>query len=171
LRRFVSMADMIAKILSALSACAAIAMTTFVVLASTMRYVVESPFDFTEELVGLLFTAMIFIGLPVCIFRNTNISVTIIPDLMPPKMRRAADIAAQLLLILFCIWFGYLSFDYMRSMIELGGRTTGSRLLLWPWTALMPISCMLTAAAAAIRIIIPVAPSDPAHEPTVGGQI
>jgi TRAP-type C4-dicarboxylate transport system permease small subunit len=81
--------------------------------------------------------------------------VTIVTDLLPAGLRRIADIAALILMIIFFLWFAYLSFDYAKSLYQLGGRTTGSRLLLWPWAALMPVSCMLAAIAAAIRIVVP----------------
>jgi TRAP-type C4-dicarboxylate transport system permease small subunit len=149
------LADSLTSGVAILSAVAAILMTVFVVLASTMRYAVGDPFSFTEELVGLLFTAMIFVGLPVCVYRQSNISVTIVTDLLPAGLRRIADIAALILMIIFFLWFAYLSFDYAKSLYQLGGRTTGSRLLLWPWAALMPVSCMLAAIAAAIRIVVP----------------
>ena len=73
-------------------------MSLFVVLSSVMRYVVGAPFAFTEELVGLLFTAMIFAGMPVCTLRRTHISVTIIPDLLSDGSRRIVDRVAYAIL-------------------------------------------------------------------------
>ena len=155
MRSILRLADNLTSAVAILSAIAAMFMTAFVVLASTMRYAIGDPFSFTEELVGLLFTAMIFVGLPVCVYRQSNISVTIVTDMLPAGLRRVADIGALVLMIIFFLWFAYLSFDYAKSLYLLSGRTTGSRLLLWPWAALMPVSCVLAAFAAAIRIVVP----------------
>jgi len=153
LKRIVKVADGLASILTILSAIPAILMSAFVVLATVMRYFWGAPFSFTEELVGLLFTAMVFIGLPACIYRKRNISVTLLVDAYPPAIRRLAHMASMLLIILFLGCFGFLSLDYAISLFELDGRTTGSRLLLWPWVVLMPLSCFFAILAAILRII------------------
>ncbi len=80
-----------ANLLAQVTACLAVVMSGFVALSAIMRYLAGSPFSFTEELVGLLFTAMIFAGIPVCTLRHSHISVTIVPDLMPEWGRRLVD--------------------------------------------------------------------------------
>lgn len=152
MKQIIKVADGLAWLLTILSAIPAILMTAFVVLATVMRYFWGSPFSFTEELVGLLFTAMVFSGLPACIYRERNISVTLLVDKYPPVVRHFAHIASMLLIISFLGWFGFLSLEYAVSMFELDGRTTGSRILLWPWVALMPLSCLFATLAAILRI-------------------
>lgn len=152
-------ADRIAWVLSAAAALIAMAMALFVVLASAMRYLVGAPFAFTEEIVGLLFIALIFLGFPACTLRQKHIRVTILPDLMPPRLRSLVDRIANALLVVFCVWFGYLTLDYMNTAIALDARSAGSRLLLWPWTAILPLSCALAGLAGLIRVIVPAMPS------------
>lgn len=156
-------ADRLAGVMLVLSTITAILMTLFVVLASVMRYGLGSPFAFTEELVGLLFTTMIFLGVPICTLRNSHIAVTILPDMMRPRMRGIADRLASVLVVVFCVWFGYLSFGYMQTAIELDARSAGSRLLLWPWTAILPLSCLFAGIAALLRVAVHVPAKDPAH--------
>ncbi|WP_205041982.1 TRAP transporter small permease [Rhodoligotrophos defluvii] len=153
--RVVHWADRVASLLSAAAALVAMAMAVFVVLASTMRYLVGAPFAFTEEIVGLLFITMIFVGFPACTLREKHIRVTILPDLLPPPLRSLMDRVANGLLVVFCVWFGYLTLDYMNTAIALETRSAGSRLLLWPWTAVLPISCALAGLAGLIRMIVP----------------
>ncbi len=148
-------ADRAAGIFAGIAALLAILMAGFVMLASIMRYLVGAPFAFTEELVGLLFTAMIFIGLPVCTMRRTHICVTIVPDLLKGQGRRWIDRIAYALVLLFCIWFGQLTLEYLQTTVALDARSAGSRLILWPWTAVLPASCLLSGVAAALRIIEP----------------
>ncbi|ESR27470.1 TRAP transporter small permease [Lutibaculum baratangense] len=147
--------DRLAGLLAGTAAILAIAMSLFVVLSSIMRYFVGAPFAFTEELVGLLFTAMIFAGLPVCTLRRRHISVTIVPDLMPEAMRRFIDRVAYAIVAVFCVWFGILTWEYLQITIALDARSAGSRLLLWPWTAVLPLSCLLSGLAALLRMVAP----------------
>ncbi|MCF3933257.1 TRAP transporter small permease subunit [Acuticoccus sp. M5D2P5] len=148
-------ADRLAAIFAGLAAILAILMAGFVMLSAIMRYLVGSPFAFTEELVGLLFTAMIFVGLPVCTMRRAHISVTIVPDLLKGAARRNLDRIAYALILVFCIWFGTLTLEYLETTLALDARSAGSRLILWPWTAVLPVSCLLSGLAAALRIIEP----------------
>lgn len=155
MRTLVQWADRIAWGLSAAAAVVAIMMALFVVLSSTMRYLVGAPFAFTEEIVGLLFIALIFLGFPACTLRQKHIRVTIVPDLLPPRLRSLVDRVANVLLVVFCAWYGYLTLDYMNIAIALEARSAGSRLLLWPWTAVLPFSCLLAGLAGLIRVIVP----------------
>ncbi|MBC6718609.1 TRAP transporter small permease subunit [Aurantimonas sp. DM33-3] len=145
----------LASMLASIAAILAISMSIFVVLASVMRYLVGSPFAFTEELVGLLFTAMIFAGIPVATLRRSHIAVTIVPDLLGPVARRFIDRSAYAILAVFCLWFGMLTWDYLQITLALDARSAGSRLVLWPWTAVLPLSCFLSGLAALLRILVP----------------
>ncbi len=109
--------DGAASVLAGLAALLAVIMSVFVVLSSVMRYLVGAPFAFTEELVGLLFTAMIFAGLPVCTLRRSHICVTIVPDLLGGASRRFVDRVAYALLFGFCVWFGVLTLEYLQTTL------------------------------------------------------
>ena len=52
------------RIIVHIGTVAALLLTGLVVLSSIMRYLLGSPFHFTEELVGLLFMAMVFLTVP-----------------------------------------------------------------------------------------------------------
>ena len=147
--------DRVATLLAQIAAGLAVAMSGFVALSAIMRYVLGSPFSFTEELVGLIFTAMVFAGIPIATLRRTHISVTIIPDLLPEWAQRLLDRVAHAVILLFCLWFGKLTWNYLQLTIALNARSSGVQLILWPWTAVLPLSCLLSAMAAAIRIAVP----------------
>lgn len=152
---FLRWSDRVANLLAQVAASLAVAMSGFVALSAIMRYLLGSPFSFTEELVGLIFTAMIFAGIPVCTLRRSHISVTIVPDLLPKWGQRLLDRIAHAVIFLFCVWFGILTWDYLQLTVALNARTSGVQLILWPWTAVLPLSCFLSAIAAAIRIAVP----------------
>lgn len=152
---FLRWSDRIGNLLAQIAAGLAVAMSGFVALSAIMRYLLGSPFSFTEELVGLIFTAMLFTGIPACTLRHSHISVTIIPDLLPEWGQRLLDRIAHAVIFLFCVWFGMLTWDYMQLTRTLNARTSGVQMILWPWTAVLPLSCFLSAIATAIRIAVP----------------
>lgn len=148
-------ANRLATILAYLAAGLAVTMFAFVTLSSLMRYIIGSPFSFTEELVGLLFTAMIFAGIPVITLRQKHICVTIVPDLLSSRGKDFMLRVSHLLILVFCVWFGKLTWDYLQITVSLDARSAGSRLVLWPWTAVLPLSCALSGLAALFRVIGP----------------
>lgn len=147
--------DRLMTVIAGMGAVLAMTMALFVVLSSVMRYLFGSPFAFTEELVGLIFISIIFAGLPVCTLRQTHIAVTIVPDLLPERAKMLMNRVAYALVFLFCVWYGLLTLDYLKTTVVLDARSAGSRLALWPWTAVLPASCLLSALAALIRIVVP----------------
>lgn len=160
-------ADQLAAVLSSLSAILAAMIAGFILLATFMRYLVGAPLPFTEELVGLLFTAMVFAGLPAITLRGRHISVTLVADRLPLAARQLMRRAASGGTLVFCLWFGWLSWDYLMLAVSFGARTEATRLLIWPWAAVMPLSCALAAVAAALRIIVPIGHDPHSEEGTI----
>jgi TRAP-type C4-dicarboxylate transport system permease small subunit len=122
-----------------------IVLTIFVALSAVMRYVVGAPFPFTEELVGLLFSALVFLALPYVTLRRQHIQVTILTDCFPAGMRRGCDIAARLLIVLFAAWFGSYAWDFALTSYQLGSRSDMAGIPLWPWMGLIVLACLLMA--------------------------
>lgn len=126
-------------------------MCVFIILSSTMRYVVGSPFRFTEELVGLLFSAMVFILLPVGEIENRHIRVTVVTDLYSPFWRRFSELLSSVAIIVFAVLFSLISFDFTAMSHQLGASSEMGGMLLYPWMALMPLSSALLGIAVVIR--------------------
>ncbi|MEO8134296.1 MAG: TRAP transporter small permease subunit [Betaproteobacteria bacterium] len=126
---------------------ASIALTALVALSAIMRYLIGSPFAFTEELVGLLFVAMVFPSLPYCTMRRSHIAVTLVTERLPARARFAAAVVADLLTLLFCGWFGVFAWGFVATTWRVKSRTDFGGILLWPWMAMMLVSCALIAAA------------------------
>lgn len=141
----------VSHMLTYISATAGTFMCVFIILSSTMRYVVGSPFRFTEELVGLLFSAMVFVLLPVGEIENRHIRVTVVTDLYSPFWRRFSELLSSVAVIVFAIVFSLISFDFTAMSYELGASSEMSAMLLYPWMALMPLSSALLGIAVVIR--------------------
>jgi TRAP-type C4-dicarboxylate transport system permease small subunit len=138
--------------LLALATTAGVILTVFVALSAVMRYVVGSPFAFTEELVGLLFSVLVFLSLPYVTLQRKHIEVTIVTDHYRARLRRFTDIAAHLLVVLFFIWFGKYAFDFALFSFELNSRTDLSGISLWPWMSAMVVASVLSGIGAAVHI-------------------
>ena len=116
-----------------------------------MRHIAGAPFRFTEELVGLLVTAAFFLALPLVSLNADHVRVRLFVASLPPSAARWAQIAAGVFGVAFCVWFVVLCMPWFEFAFDRQIRTEVARLLLYPWTALMPLSLALTAVAFAIR--------------------
>ena len=112
----------------------------FVATSAIMRYVIGAPFRFTEELVGLLFVATVFLTLPLCFVLNRNICMSLIIDRLPASVRRITEFFGFLACLAFVWLFGAASLEFALQSLNLESRSDMSELLLWPWMLVMPIS-------------------------------
>ncbi|MEP7207309.1 MAG: TRAP transporter small permease [Casimicrobiaceae bacterium] len=122
-------------------------LTGLVVLSAAMRYVVGSPFAFTEEIVGLLFAAMVFLSFPSCTIHRRHIEVTLISERLPPGARRVARTAGNVLILLFCAWYGTYAWEFASVSWRLHSKSDVGGIVLWPWMGTMVLSCFLIAVA------------------------
>jgi len=146
-----TLAKGIAAFLLRLSTCFGIVLTLFVALSAVMRYVVGAPLPFTEELVGLFFSALIFLALPYVTLHRQHIEVTLLTDRFPPALRRWTDRVANGLVILFAVWFGTYAFDFVLVSYQVQARTDIAGIVLWPWMALIVLACVLMAGFTLVR--------------------
>jgi TRAP-type C4-dicarboxylate transport system permease small subunit len=144
----------ISRALLAVSAAACAGILGLVVAAVVMRYAVAAPFRFTEELAGLLLSALAFLALPFAMAGNANIRVTLLTDRLPPIGRRIAWVLGQLIMVAFCTIFAWESYGLAEFTWRLSLMSEQARLPLGPWVALAPAGLALTgliAAWAALR--------------------
>ncbi|MBX3596369.1 MAG: TRAP transporter small permease [Rhizobiaceae bacterium] len=137
-----------------------IPITGLVVISVVMRYVVKSPFAFTEEVVGLFLISMAFLGMAHVTLKDSHIKVTLLYDLASQTTRNWLRRAGLVITAGFFAWLGILAYDYMQTALDLSARTLGSRLLLWPWTAILPLSCAVSCLAALVAAVAPYAPEE-----------
>jgi TRAP-type C4-dicarboxylate transport system permease small subunit len=145
--------DLLSKGLLFLAVTAGFLMTGFVVLSSLMRYLLGSPFAFTEEIVGLLFVAMAFLGLPWATTRNLHLRITLIPDQLSPRWRAVSEISSTILIIIFCCVFGYFSWEFAETSLRVHARSEMGEIPLFPWMVLMPAMTGLMGLAALVQLV------------------
>jgi len=107
------------------------------------RYVFNSPLHWGEELQILCMIQIVFWG-GSCVIRNGGLTrVDIILELMPPKMRKVAEIFIDL--ISFSI-FGFIfinGYKMVRNLFKIGRPMVMMPIPLWLVYICIPISCVL----------------------------
>jgi len=149
----------VARFLVYVATAAGILLSAFVALSAFMRYLIGTPFAFTEETVGLLFSAMVFLALPYCTYSASHIRVTLVTDHLPPAWQRRATLVSTLLTIVFALVYGWFAFEFAWTSFELNARSDIGRMPLWPWMMAMPAACAVMGIAALLRQRRPLLPS------------
>ena len=121
------------------------AMSVIVFAAVAMRYVFLSPLQFTDEFVGLLFSAGVFLAIPYLFASDRNIRVSLLADRFTGRTRWLLLLTSNLAIIGFFLALGYLSFDFAAFSYLIDARTDVALIPVAPWMGLMPFSCFLTA--------------------------
>ena len=134
----------VAQGLTYLATIALLLMATLVITSSIMRYFVGRPFDFTEELVALLYMSMVYLAFPLVTARRSQITVSVLPERMTVLFSGLLRVCAGLVMIAFCTWFTIEALDFAQYSHRLRSRTEQVDLLLWPWMALIPVTMAFT---------------------------
>jgi TRAP-type C4-dicarboxylate transport system permease small subunit len=153
----------ISRALLALSAAACAGILGLVLAAVVMRYAVAAPFRFTEELSGLLLSAMAFCALPSAMAGNSNIRVTLITERLAPMPRRIFWIVGQAIMIAFCAIFAWEAWGIAEFTMRLNLMSEQARLPLGPWVSLMPAMLALTGFIAGWVALRPPPDDKPQH--------
>ena len=133
------------------AALAVLAMTALVALSVVMRYFVGSPFAFTEELVALLYLAMVFFTIPIGTLRREHIVVTVCVERAGPRWQRLLALLATLVMVVFAVWFVYETYAFTAFSRKQEARSDHVGILLWPWMAIMPATIALVGVIAVLR--------------------
>ncbi len=146
--------------LAALSAVCAFAMVALVVLSVAMRHLASAPFRFTEELVGLLLCATLFLALPQVTLSGSHVRVDLLPRYLRPRGRRVLGVLSAAVIVAFCAWFTIEALPWLDFAFSRNLKSEASRLLLYPWMATAPLSLALTGFIAVYRLAGPAAAGD-----------
>ena len=132
--------DGLLKGLLFLSSFAGFGIVAVVLLSVFQRYVLKSPLSFSEELVGLLLSSMLFMSLPYISNAEKHVKITLISNLLQIKNKIWLTIIAYLINLIFSAWMLIETIEWMDFAIKLNLKTENSRLLLSPWMAVVPLS-------------------------------
>ena len=130
------------------------ALALLITASVVRRYLVNSPIAWTSEMAGLLFVSLFFLSIPFVTFFDRHVSVTLITQLLKARWKRVAVVLAHLLVIVFCVWFIWLTVPWLEFAQRVGPRTIVLRLDLIPWMLILPVSMTLTALAIVHKIAL-----------------
>lgn len=145
--------DRLALACAAASALGMIAIVGIIVTSVLMRKFANSPLHITEEVVGLLLSVSLFLGLPMVTLKAKHVRVSLLADRLRGRMRLANQIAALLVGITFFTWLIVETIPWFEFAFKRNLKTETTRILLYPWMALMPISLTLTASILVARLV------------------
>ncbi|MGA0250461.1 MAG: TRAP transporter small permease [bacterium] len=139
--------QLISRWMVALAALAGLGMGVMVSVGVVMRYFLNSPLNFTEEVVGLLLSASLFLMLPYLTLQDKHVQITLLTQHPSEKVRWSLRILKQLVTLAFFAWMLYETIPWLKFAMKLNLKTEISRLPLLPWMAILPISFFLTGIA------------------------
>jgi len=125
-----------------LSSLAGFGMVLTVLISVFQRYVLKSPLSFSEELVGLLLCSMLFLSLPYISNSEKHVKINLVVNILSDKAKLFASILSSLVMITFCFWMLVETIPWMDFAIRLNLKTENSRLILYPWMAVIPLALL-----------------------------
>ena len=111
------------------------------------RYILNHSFAWTEELATLLFVPMIYCGIASAVTKRKHVSIEIVQQIVPYKIKKILMILSQIIFLIFCV---YIQFPLYKVIDNLGNSVTDllriPKKYIYIW---IPIILLLTG----IRII------------------
>ena len=133
----------------------ALAGLALLIAASVVRrYLVNSPIPWTSEMSGLFFVSLFFLSVPFVTYFDRHVSVTLVTQLLNARWKRIAAVVANLLVMVFCLWFIWLTVPWLEFAQRVNPRTIVLRVELIPWMLILPLSMALTALAILQKIVV-----------------
>ncbi|MGI9481594.1 MAG: TRAP transporter small permease [Hyphomicrobiales bacterium] len=136
--------EYLALALALLAASGITAIVLIIVVSVFMRKFANAPFYFTEEVVGLLLSVSLFLALPMVTLKAKHVHVSILVSYMDGWKRRFLKVLGGVIGVVFCTWIFVEAIPWMEFALRLNLKTETSRILLYPWMAVLPFATLLT---------------------------
>ncbi|MDO4261168.1 MAG: TRAP transporter small permease [Eubacteriales bacterium] len=102
------------------------------------RHVFSASFSFSEEITTYLFVLLSLMGTAIAAKRRAHLGLTVVTDLVDPKIRRIMLLIGYVLAVAFSaaiLWFGVLM---VKNQIMLGQRTAAMQWPEWIYGSFVP---------------------------------
>ncbi|PKO63007.1 MAG: TRAP transporter small permease [Betaproteobacteria bacterium HGW-Betaproteobacteria-18] len=144
----------LARFFAALAALALFVIVGIILASVVMRRVADSPLYYTEELVGLLLGASLFLALPMVTQQGTHVRVTFLAHFLSQRGRAVLAVLAAIVTVAFCVWFTIEAIPWLEFAFRRNIKTDAASLRLAPWMAVLPISLTLCALIVIVQVIV-----------------
>lgn len=141
----------LARLCGALSGLALAAIVGIIVASVVMRRVVGSPLYYSEELVGLLLCASLFLALPLVTVQAQHVRVTFLVSALGQRGREVLTVAAAAVMLAFCAWYLVEALPWLEFAFKRNIRSEAASLQLAPWMAVPPFSVALCGLLVLVR--------------------
>jgi TRAP-type C4-dicarboxylate transport system permease small subunit len=118
------------------------------------RYVFFSPISSAEEIMLFLLVGTVFLGNAIVGFEGKQLRMDVLLHAMPPALRRAFDVAADLTMIAVCVILIVLAWPAVSMLAEFDQRSQSAEIPLVIPQALVPIGLALNAFLVAVRLVV-----------------
>lgn len=124
-------------------------MSIVVLVAVFLRYVVQYPFPWGEELARYLMIWGIFMGISIGTRKKAHLGVEAFVNMTPAKVRKGLLFLSQAILLVSYVVIAYLSLDLTLTIKENGQVTPSLRLPMYFIYGALPVGFVLSAIRAA----------------------
>ncbi|MGU3495461.1 TRAP transporter small permease [Xanthobacteraceae bacterium A53D] len=102
------------------------------------RYFFAAPIGWAEEAMLYLMVLMVFAAMATVTWRGGHISIELVMDLMPPRVRRTVRLAVALLTTAVCLIVASSSYDVVSMLYAFDQRSDAMEIPVW-----IPQACIL----------------------------
>ena len=117
------------------------------------RYVFFRPIASAEEIMLFLLVGTVFLGNAIVGFEGRQLRMDVILHALPPALRRAFDIAADVTMIVVCVILIVLGWPAVQMLAEFDQRSEAAEIPMVIPQALVPIGLGLNAFLVGVRLI------------------
>lgn len=134
-----------------------------------MRYFINRPISWQEEVMVLLLLWIVFFGASFCFRQKSHIAIDLLIDLLPPWAQRLAGVGVQLVVIVVLAYLGYYGY---RACLHYDRLQNATNILKVPYSLkylAVPVGCVLMILSSSWRLIMELTGRLP-DKPSVDGQ-
>jgi TRAP-type C4-dicarboxylate transport system permease small subunit len=128
------------------------------------RYVFFRPIASAEEIMLFLLVGTVFLGNAIVGFEGRQLRMDVVLHALPPGLRRACDIAADLAMIAVCVILIVLGWPAVEMLGEFDQRSEAAEIPMVIPQALVPIGLGLNALLVGVRLITSLRPLSSVHD-------
>lgn len=129
--------------LALFSAFGMMAIVAIITVSVTLRKFFDSPLYFSEELVGILMSVLLFLALPMVTLKGSHIRLSIVTQFVKARSKFVYFLltrAGYLVGVAFCTWLMIEAVPWLEFAVRLKLKTETARILLYPWMLSLPVS-------------------------------
>lgn len=79
------------------------------------RFVLKSPLPWSQDVIRLCFTYLVFLGAAYCVKENAHLGIDVVISMLKPKARKVLDLLISLVLLAFFLFLAYYGVAFMQT--------------------------------------------------------